>query len=85
MAKAKDVIDVIDLINCDLVILEKNEGYNTMIVRISSSFINQLDVLLSKQLLNAEISSIELGTGEQTDSDKIIFVYLKERVCDIKY
>ena len=85
MAKAKDIIDVIDLINCDLVILEKNEGYNTMIVRISSSFINRLDVLLSKQLLNAEISSIELGTGEQTDSDEMIFVYLKERVCDIKY
>ena len=56
-----------------------------MIVRISSSFVNQLDVLLSKQLLNTEISSIELGTGEQNDSDKIILVYLKERVCDIKY
>ena len=38
MAKAKDIIDVIDLINCDLVILEKNEGYNTMIVRISSNY-----------------------------------------------
>lgn len=82
MAKVKDVID---LINCDLVILEKIEGYNTMIVRISSSFVNQLDALLSEQLLNAEILSIEPGTGEQTDSDEMIFVYLKERVFDIKY
>ena len=56
-----------------------------MIVRISSSFVNQLDALLSKKLLNAEISSIEFGTGEQTDSDEIIFVYLKGRVFDIKY
>ena len=82
MAKVKDVID---LINCDLVILEKIEGYNTIVVRISSSFVNQLDALLSEKLLNAEISSIEPGTGEQTDSDEMIFVYLKERVCDIKY
>ena len=82
MAKVKDVID---LINCDLVILEKIEGFNTMIVRISGSFVNQLDVLLSEQLLNAEILSIEPGTGEQTDSDEMIFVYLKERVFDIKY
>lgn len=82
MAKVKDVID---LINCDLVILEKNKRFNTMIVRISGSFVNQLDALLSEQLLNAEILSIEPGTGEQTDSDEMIFVYLKERVCDIKY
>ena len=54
MAKVKDVID---LINCDLVILEKIEGFNTMIVRISGSFVNQLDALLSEKLLNAEISS----------------------------
>ena len=82
MAKVKDVID---LINCDLVILEKIKGFDTMVVRIPSSFVNQLDALLSEKLLNSEISSIELGTGEQTDSDEIIFVYLKERVCDIKY
>ena len=56
-----------------------------MIVRISGSFVNQLDVLLSEQLLNAEILSIEPGTGEQIDSDEMIFVYLKERVFDIKY
>ena len=85
MAKAKAIIDVIDLINCDLVILEKIEVFNTMVVRISGSFVNQLDALLSEQLLNAEISSIEPGIGEQTDSDEMIFVYLKERVCDIKY
>ena len=73
MTKAKDIIDVIDLINCDLVILEKKWR------------IQYYDSQNLKQLLNAEISSIELGTGEQTDSDEIIFVYLKERVCDIKY
>lgn len=82
MVKVKDIINIV---NCDLVILERVEGFRTIIVRISGSFVNQLDALLSDKLLNAEISSIEPGTGEQTDSDEMIFVCLKERVFDIKY
>lgn len=82
MVKVKDIINIV---NCDLVILERVEGFRTIIVRISGSFVNQLDALLSEKLLNAEISSIEPGTGEQTDSNEMIFVCLKERVFGIKY